>query len=112
MHYLERRPPPALAPFIKSFWYAFDPSATHRHERILPNGHPQIVISLPRDYLTDATPPTDPLHPPPPSRGVPPPSSWAFSPTPSRSKPSPSATSSDSSSPPAAPAPSSLKTLS
>jgi len=54
MLYLERRPHPALAPFIKTFWYACDPEATHRHERILPNGHPQIVISLARDYLTDA----------------------------------------------------------
>jgi AraC-like DNA-binding protein len=62
MLYLERSPHPALAPFIKSFWYAFDPSATHRHERILPNGHPQIVISLARDYLTDANNPTDPLQ--------------------------------------------------
>jgi AraC-like DNA-binding protein len=62
MLYLERRPHPALAPFIKSFWYARDPQATHRHERILPNGHPQIVISLARDYLTDANHPTDPLQ--------------------------------------------------
>jgi AraC-like DNA-binding protein len=62
MLYLERSPHPALAPFIKSFWYAFDPSATHRHERILPNGHPQVVISLARDYLTDANNPTDPLQ--------------------------------------------------
>jgi AraC-like DNA-binding protein len=62
MLYLERRPHPALAPFIKSFWYACDPEATHRHERVLPNGHPQIVISLARDYLTDANHPTDPLQ--------------------------------------------------
>jgi AraC-like DNA-binding protein len=62
MLYLERRPHPALAPFIKSFWYACDPEATHRQERVLPNGHPQIVISLARDYLTDANHPTDPLQ--------------------------------------------------
>jgi AraC-like DNA-binding protein len=62
MLYLERRPHPALAPFIKTFWYAFDPEATHRHERILPSGHPQIVISLARDYLTNANHPTDPLQ--------------------------------------------------
>jgi AraC-like DNA-binding protein len=62
MLYLERRPHPALSPFIKSFWYACDPQATHRHERILPNGHPQIIISLARDYLTDANHPTDPLQ--------------------------------------------------
>jgi AraC-like DNA-binding protein len=62
MLYLERRPHPALAPFIKSFWYACDPQATHRHERVLPNGYAQIVISLARDYLTDANHPTDPLQ--------------------------------------------------
>jgi hypothetical protein len=62
MLYLERRPHPTLAPFIKSFWYACDPEATHRHERVLPKGHPQIVISLARDYLTDANHPTDPLQ--------------------------------------------------
>jgi hypothetical protein len=62
MLYLERRPHPALSPFIKSFWYACDPQATHRHERVLPNGHPQIIISLARDYLTDANHPTDPLQ--------------------------------------------------
>jgi AraC-like DNA-binding protein len=62
MLYLERSPHPALVPFIKSFWYACDPEATHRHERVLPNGHPQIVISLARDYLTDANHPTDPLQ--------------------------------------------------
>jgi AraC-like DNA-binding protein len=63
MLYLERRPHPALAPFIKTLWYACDPEATtHRHERVLPNGHAQIVISLARDYLTDANHPTDPLQ--------------------------------------------------
>src|SRR5260370_7998484 len=72
MLYLERSPHPALAPFIKSFWYACDPEATHRNERILPNGHPQIVISLARDYLTDANHPTDPLQhsPAPPFLGI------------------------------------------
>src|SRR5438445_636843 len=48
--------------FLTPFWYACDPEATHRHARILPNGHPQIVISLARDYLTDANHPTDPLR--------------------------------------------------
>jgi AraC-like DNA-binding protein len=65
MLYLERPPHPALAPFIKSFWYAWDPQATHRHERVLPNGHAQIVISLARDHLTDANHPTNPLEPSP-----------------------------------------------
>ena len=62
MLYLERLPHPTLAPYIRSFWYAWDPHATHRHERVLPNGRAQIVISLARDYLTDANHPTDPLH--------------------------------------------------
>jgi AraC-like DNA-binding protein len=62
MLYLERRPHPTLAPFIKTFWYACDPHATHRHERVLPNGRAQIVISLARDYLTDANHPIDPLQ--------------------------------------------------
>src|SRR5882757_4871130 len=107
MLYLERSPHPALAPYIKTFRYAFDPGATHRHERILPNGHPQIVISLARDYLTDANHPT---HPPTPSSTPPPPSSSASTPTTSRSTPSTSANSSASSSTPAAPHPSSPKT--
>ncbi|MGH9597258.1 MAG: DUF6597 domain-containing transcriptional factor, partial [Edaphobacter sp.] len=62
MLYLKRRPHPTLAPFIKTLWYACDPSATHRHQRVLPNGHAQIVISLARDYLTDANHPTNPLQ--------------------------------------------------
>jgi AraC-like DNA-binding protein len=62
MLYLEHRPHPALAPFIKTYWYTCDPDAIHRHERVLPNGHAQIVISLARDYLTDANHPTDPLQ--------------------------------------------------
>jgi AraC-like DNA-binding protein len=62
MLYLERHPHPTLAPFIKTLWYARDPLATHRHERILPTGRAQIVISLARDYLTDANHPTDPLQ--------------------------------------------------
>ena len=61
MIYLERRPHPTLAPFIKSLWYARDPNATHRHERILPSGHAQVVISIARDYLTDANHPLN-LH--------------------------------------------------
>ena len=62
MLYLERHPHPALAPFIKSFWYACDPQASHRYERVLPSGRAQVVISLARDYLTDANHPTNPLE--------------------------------------------------
>jgi AraC-like DNA-binding protein len=63
MLYLERLPHPALTPYIQSFWYAWNPTATHRHERVLPNGRAQVVLSLARDYLTDANHPTDPLQP-------------------------------------------------
>ena len=62
MFYLERTPHPALAPYIKTFWYARDPQATHRPQRVLPSGHAQIVISLARDYLTDANHPINPLQ--------------------------------------------------
>jgi len=66
MLYLERAPHPALAPFVKRLWYSCDPNSVHRHQRLLPSGHAQVVISLARDYLTDANHPTDPLqHTPP-----------------------------------------------
>jgi AraC-like DNA-binding protein len=55
MVYIERQPHPALAPYIKLFWYARDPLAAHGLERVLPAGHIQIVISLARDYLTDCS---------------------------------------------------------
>jgi hypothetical protein len=38
MIYLQRDPNLALAPFIKTFWYARDPHATHSHQRVLPAG--------------------------------------------------------------------------
>jgi hypothetical protein len=60
MVYLQRRPHPLLRPFIRLLWYACDPAATHRHERVLPTGCAEIVISLARDYLTDANHPADP----------------------------------------------------
>ncbi len=65
MLYLERLPHPALAPFIHSYWYSCDPAVLHSYERILPNGRPQIVISLARDYLTNANHPNDPRLPQP-----------------------------------------------
>jgi AraC-like DNA-binding protein len=61
MLYLEHRPHPALAPFVQSLWYARDPHALHSHQRVLPTGNAQVVISLARDYLTDANHPTNPL---------------------------------------------------
>jgi len=47
-------------------WYACDPQiAGHQQQRVLPTGCAQIVLSLARDFLTDANHPTDPLAPQP-----------------------------------------------
>jgi hypothetical protein len=59
MLYLERSPHPTLSPFIKIFWYACDPTATSASS---PTATPRFVISLARDYLTDASHPADPLQ--------------------------------------------------
>jgi AraC-like DNA-binding protein len=67
MMYLERKPHPALAPFVKMLWYSCDPSAGHSYQRVLPMGHAQVVISLARDYLTDANYSVDPLQQGPPA---------------------------------------------
>jgi AraC-like DNA-binding protein len=53
MLYLELKPSPPLAGFIRSFWYACAPALPHQRERVLPNGLLQIVISLAADSLTD-----------------------------------------------------------
>lgn len=53
MVYLERRPSPPLASFIQSLWYTCAPVLHHRHERMLPSGRMQMVISLASDCLTD-----------------------------------------------------------
>ncbi|NYF91344.1 helix-turn-helix domain-containing protein [Tunturiibacter empetritectus] len=62
MLYLEHIPHPVLAPFVKALWYVRDPRATHRHERVLPTGRAQIVLSLARDHLTDANNFANPLN--------------------------------------------------
>lgn len=62
MLYLERAPHPSLSPFVKMFWYAYEPNAVHCHQRVLPTCRAQIVMSLARDYLTDANHPIDPLE--------------------------------------------------
>jgi AraC-like DNA-binding protein len=62
MLYLEHQPHPALKPFIKALWYVRDPHAIHRHERVLPTGRAQIVLSLAHDYLTDASNLANPLE--------------------------------------------------
>ncbi len=55
MIYLERKPQPALAPFIESLWYCCDPHASRGRQMILPSGHMQIVISLGAPNLTDCS---------------------------------------------------------
>ena len=55
MIYLERKPQPALAPFIASLWYCCDPHASHGRQMILPSGHMQIVLSLGPPHLTDCS---------------------------------------------------------
>jgi len=45
MFALERRPSPALAPFVKWLWY-FAADLPHTRERVLPSGANQIVVSL------------------------------------------------------------------
>jgi AraC-like DNA-binding protein len=53
MLYLERKPSPPLARFIRSFWYTSAPNLPHQRERVLPNGLLQIIISLATNHLTD-----------------------------------------------------------
>jgi AraC-like DNA-binding protein len=62
--YLEHTPSPLLAPYIRVLWYACDPQASgHQQQRVLPSGSAQIVLSLARDFLTDANHPTNPIAP-------------------------------------------------
>jgi AraC-like DNA-binding protein len=53
MLYLERKPPPPLAGFIRSFWYASAPNLPYQRQRVLPNGLVQVIIALASDSLTD-----------------------------------------------------------
>ncbi len=53
MLYIERKPALQLRRFVRSLWYVSTPSVGHRHERVLPSGCAQIVLSLSRGFLTD-----------------------------------------------------------
>jgi AraC-like DNA-binding protein len=53
MIYLEMKPSPVLAGFVRSFWYAKAPEMPHQRERVLPNGSAQIVLSIAADSLTE-----------------------------------------------------------
>ena len=55
MDYLQRTPHPALAPYIKLFWYCRDPHAPQGRQMILPTGHLQVVISLTEEQLSDCS---------------------------------------------------------
>src|SRR5262245_54131344 len=48
MHYLERRPGPALSPWVDKLWYLSD-APQHARERILPSGTHELVINLAED---------------------------------------------------------------
>jgi AraC-like DNA-binding protein len=53
MIYLQTRPSPPLAGFIRSLWYAKVPDTPHQRERVLPSGCAQAILSLAADELTD-----------------------------------------------------------
>ncbi len=53
MLYQERIPAAPLSGFVRTLWYAQVSSATHKRERILPNGCVQVILNLARDYLLD-----------------------------------------------------------
>jgi AraC-like DNA-binding protein len=46
--YLQSRPGAVLAGHIEKLWYCDGYAATHRQERVLPNGHFQLIIDLAR----------------------------------------------------------------
>ena len=53
MLYLEAKPSPPLAAFVRSLWYTSAPVVPYERERVLPNGCAQVIISLAADALTD-----------------------------------------------------------
>ncbi len=61
MIYLERRPGPALARFVRRLWYARDESAAvgRGYQRVLPNGCLQLILNLAEGGLTDCSGPQD-----------------------------------------------------
>jgi AraC-like DNA-binding protein len=50
MRYRVRRPCPALAPFVRSFWY-FESTLPHARERVLPTGKMQLLINVDEGQL-------------------------------------------------------------
>jgi AraC-like DNA-binding protein len=53
VNYLERKPAPPLAPFIRALWYAEAPATEHTHERILPSGCVEVILNLAREFFVD-----------------------------------------------------------
>lgn len=44
--YLEHQPAQSLSPWVEKFWYCESYQASHRRERVLPNGRFQLIIDL------------------------------------------------------------------
>ncbi len=53
MIYMERKPAAPLSQNIRMLWYTCAPDVPHRRERILPNGHIQVILNLARDFILD-----------------------------------------------------------
>jgi len=52
MIYVEHKPSPPLAPWVRAFWYVRTPEIVAGRERVLPNGNTQLVINLSREFCT------------------------------------------------------------
>lgn len=46
MRYVEKRPGPALAPYVEKLWCCEGYPAAHRRERVLPIGRAQLIVDL------------------------------------------------------------------
>ncbi len=53
MFYLEYKPAPPLARFVRALWYTSAPPRERSLDRVLPTGRVQVILNLARDYLSD-----------------------------------------------------------
>lgn len=53
MVYLETKPSPGLAGWVRTLWYTCAPEMPHKGERVLPNGCAQLILSLATETLTN-----------------------------------------------------------
>jgi AraC-like DNA-binding protein len=51
--YIERKPAPPLAPYVRALWHASAPLGEHRRERVLPSGCVEVILNLARDFFID-----------------------------------------------------------